>query len=67
MSFEALTADPRSELTRLMDFLGVGVESEWLDGASAIPRHDAMAPREGQHMGRDGLRILFMGQVPEAR
>ncbi len=38
LSFEALTAKPRSELTRLVDFLGVNLDEAWLERTSTIPR-----------------------------
>lgn len=38
LSFEALTADPRSELARLITFLEADAEHGWLDEASTIPR-----------------------------
>jgi len=38
MSYEALTADPRNELRRLTEFIGVEPDPSWLETAAAIVR-----------------------------
>ncbi len=38
LRFETLTADPHSELTRLIEFLDIDIDGKWLERASRIPK-----------------------------
>jgi hypothetical protein len=40
MRYEDLVANPKAELSRMIDFMGPGLENaDWLDAASALPRY----------------------------
>ena len=44
MRYEELVANPREELSRMINFMGPGLENDsWLDQASALPRHKTPA------------------------